>query len=172
MKRDGYILRAPEPQDLDVMYQFENTSSLWEGNGTGPYSRYCLKQYIEHNQNDLYVDRQLRLMVTHGTKVVGIVDLCNFDPFHHRAEVGVVIAESHRRKGIGKLALQLLKEFSFEYLGIHQLYAYIDESNEISLRLFVGCGFTECAHLKDWMRNGSQYSDVKMVQLIPSVSCP
>ena len=52
-----------------------------------------LKQYIETNQNNLYEDKQLRLMIENPDKqVVGIIDLCNFDPFHHRAEVGIVIA--------------------------------------------------------------------------------
>ena len=37
LQKDGYRLRAPEPEDLDCMYQFENTPSLWEvGNATGP----------------------------------------------------------------------------------------------------------------------------------------
>ena len=165
LKRDGYLLRAPEPEDLAYMFLFENTPSLWEvGNVTGPYSRFYLKQYIEQNQNDLYIDRQLRLMIEHESEVVGVIDLCSFDPFHNRAEVGIVIAEEHRGKGIGKLALQLLCEYCSDYLGIHQLYAYIDITNEACLHLFAACGFRECAHLKDWMRTGSQYRDVKMLQ--------
>ena len=30
LQKDGYRLRAPEPEDLGVMMQFENTPSLWE----------------------------------------------------------------------------------------------------------------------------------------------
>ena len=169
LKRKGCVLRAPEPEDLAYMFLFENTSSLWEvSNTTGPYSRFYLKQYLEQNKNDLYTDRQLRLMITQDTEVVGIIDLCNFEPFHNRAEIGIIIAEEHQRKGIGKLALQLLCEYCFEYLGIQQLYAYIETRNEGSIRLFTGCGFKECAYLKNWIRNGSKYHDVKMVQLIPS----
>lgn len=167
LQKDGYILRAPEPEDLDIMYLFENTTALWEvSNVTGPYSRYYLKQYIENHQNDIYTDRQLRLMIENPHQlVVGIIDLYNYDPFHNRAEVGVVIAQSHQRKGIANLALSLLVDYSQNYLGIHQLYAYIDVSNEACFRLFAGCGFEECAYLKDWMRTGTQYRDVKMMQL-------
>ena len=165
LNRNGYHLRAPEPEDLAYMYIFENTPSLWEvSNATGPYSRFYLKQYIEQNKNDLYTDRQLRLMIEHKSGIVGIIDLCNFDPFHNRAEVGIVIADEYRGRGIGKLALQLLCEYCFDYLGIHQLYAYIDTTNEVSLHLFTVCGFEECACLKDWMRTGTQYRDVKMMQ--------
>ena len=81
LHKDGYLLRAPEPEDLACMMRFENTPSLWEiSNTTGPYSRFYLKQYIETNRNDLYEDRQLRLMIESPEKeVVGIIDLSSFD---------------------------------------------------------------------------------------------
>lgn len=170
LQRNGYKLRAPEPEDLACMMQFENMTTLWElSNTTGPYSRFYLKQYIETNQNNLYEDKQLRLMIENpGKQVVGIIDLCNFDPFHHRAEVGIVIAASYQGQGIGELALSLLKEHSFDFLGIHLLYAYIDVTNEPCRKLFKKCGFEECAYLKDWMRTGKTYRDVVMVQCINS----
>ena len=170
LQRNGCKLRAPEPEDLACMMQFENTTTLWElSNTTGPYSRFYLKQYIETNQNNLYEDKQLRLMIENpGKQVVGIIDLCNFDPFHHRAEVGIVIAASYQGQGIGEFALSLLKEHSFDFLGIHQLYAYIDVTNEPCRKLFKKCGFEECAYLKDWMRTGKTYRDVVMVQCINS----
>ena len=37
LQRNGYQLRAPEPEDLGEMMQFENTPSLWEvSTPTGP----------------------------------------------------------------------------------------------------------------------------------------
>lgn len=166
LQKDGYVLRAPEPEDLACMMQFENTPSLWEvSNITGPYSRFYLKQYIETNKNDLYTDNQLRLMIeTPQKEIAGIIDLFNFEPFHSRAEVGIVVANEHRQKGIGQLALHLLVKHCFDYLGIHQLYAYIDVTNKASLHLFKKCGFEECAYLKGWMRTGKEFRDVVMVQ--------
>lgn len=170
LQKDGYRLRAPEPEDLGCMMQFENTPSLWEvSSPSGPYSRFHLKQYLETTQNDLYSDRQLRLILESPEgKVAGIVDLFHFDPFHSRAEVGIVIADAYRCKGVGKLALEMLTCHCFQYLGIHQLYACIGTNNEASRRLFHACGFTECAYLKGWMRQGSDFGDVVMVQRINS----
>ena len=40
-------LRAPEPEDLELMYRIENMPELWNiSNTTVPYSRFLLKQYI------------------------------------------------------------------------------------------------------------------------------
>lgn len=170
LERNGYRLRAPEPEDLGCMFDFENTSSMWEvSTPTGPYSRFYLKQYLEETKNDIYVDRQLRLMLeTPEKRVAGIVDLFNFDPFHSRAEVGIVIAEEFRRQGIGRLAMEMLMEFSFGYLGLRQLYAFIDEQNHPCLKLFQRCGFETAGHLKDWMKYGSDFREVVLVQRINS----
>ena len=88
MKQGNISLRAPEPEDLEVMLSFENDAALWElGTATGPYSRYQMKRYIAESQNDLYADGQLRLMIVcEGQGVAGIVDVFSFDARHNRAE--------------------------------------------------------------------------------------
>lgn len=43
-------LRAMEPEDLEVMYEMENDPEMWDvTNFTVPYSKFILKQYIEHS---------------------------------------------------------------------------------------------------------------------------
>lgn len=81
-------LRAVEPEDLDFMYAVENDPRHWMVSGvTEPYSRYTLRQYIETTQNDLYMDRQLRLVIVsrQGGSPIGAVDLSDYDPYHQRA---------------------------------------------------------------------------------------
>lgn len=147
---NGIRLRAPEPEDLEVMFRFENATDVWEmSNTTGPYSRFQLKQYIEQTQNDLFADRQLRLMIENGNRQV----------------VGIMVDKSCRRQGIGRNALALLEEHCFRYLGIHQLFAYIAVENLPSRRLFAACGYKESAVLKEWAHTfGGGYTDVLVVQ--------
>lgn len=161
-------LRAPEPEDLEVMLAFENDESIWEqSSATGPYSRYQLKRFLQESQNDLFVDRQLRLMIsTAEGEVAGIVDLCTFDPRHNRAEVGVVVRKEFRRRGIGRKALNLLANHSFNLLGIHQLYALVREDNTASIALFHSCGYTQSGCLKEWYRSGIGFRDVIVFQKI------
>ena len=159
-------LRAPEPEDLEVMLAFENDESIWEqSSATGPYSRYQLKRFLTESQNDLFLDRQLRLMIVcPDNQVAGIVDLVSFDPRHNRAEVGIVIRKAFRRKGIGKKALTMLEEHSFKLLGIHQLYALVREDNAPSLSLFRSCGYQVSGRLQAWYRSGVGYRDVFVFQ--------
>lgn len=165
---ESLFLRAPEPEDLEVMLAMENDTAAWTvGAATGFYSRYQLKRYIAENQNDIYADRQLRLMVVHPLDgVVGMADLCSFDPRHNRAEVGVIVRTDKRHQGVGRRALQLLETHSFTRLCIHQLYAYIAADNVYSLSLFRQEGFMECGCLRHWLSTPTGYKDVYIYQKI------
>lgn len=161
-------LRAVEPEDLDFMYAVENDPRHWMVSGvTEPYSRYTLRQYIETTQNDLYMDRQLRLVIVsrQGGSPIGAVDLSDYDPYHQRAAVGIVVEASSRCQSYGTQALTLLCEYSFGYLHLHQLYAYVAADNIASLSLFRKCGFECSGELKDWLRTSAQtYQTVYILQ--------
>lgn len=161
------FLRAMEPEDLDVLYGIENDISLWNVSVTSvPYSRYTLYDYIANTKNDIYVDRQVRMMIEDTNhEVVGIVDLINFDPKHLRAEIGIVIEKKYRNRGLAQSAINWIKEYSLDVLHLHQLYAYINVDNKQSLNLFERCGFLRSNELKDWLFDGKKYHNALLMQL-------
>lgn len=152
-------LRAMEPEDLDFLYRIENDTEVWDVGSTNvPYSRYALHEYIACAKNDIYADRQVRLIIENCRKqIVGLVDLINFDPRNMRAEIGILIQKAHRRKGYAQSALCKLTRHAFASLHLHQLYAIIPEENDASLRLFKTNGFTHTATLNDWLHSGNGY---------------
>ena len=168
LENDVIKLRAPEPEDLDVFYQWENDASLWSRSSTlAPYSRYELRQFIL-SSNDIYETKQIRFVIElkQGAKAVGMIDLYDFEPFHKRAAVGVVVSEEYQRIGLAVEALSLLCEYAFSFLQVHQLYAYIPVTNEPSIRLFRHSGFKEKGHLDDWLQTVDGYEDVLVFSLI------
>ncbi|WP_298652953.1 GNAT family N-acetyltransferase [uncultured Proteiniphilum sp.] len=164
-------LRAPEPEDLDLLYAWENDTAIWEnGASIVPFSRYSIKQYLIDYKNDIYTDRQLRLMVTlrETGESVGAVDLYDFDPFHRRAGVGILTDRKHRCKGYGLQAIMLLEEYAFRFLNLKQLYALIPEKNRGSVRLFTKAGYRQTGLLEEWISSGdSFYSALVMQKLKP-----
>lgn len=57
-------LRAIEPEDIEFLYEIENDPELWSVGVTNvPYSRYALCEYLANTRNDIYADRQLRLVI-------------------------------------------------------------------------------------------------------------
>ncbi len=147
--------RALEPDDIDLLYEWENDSEIWEISNTyEPFSKYILAKYIKESNRDLYETKQVRMIIeTLDGKAVGAIDLFDFDPFHFRAGVGILIHnEKDRKLGYATDALHLLCTYATDYLRLHQLYANIGEDNSASIQLFTKMGFEHTGTKKDWRR--------------------
>ena len=170
LKGKNIYLRALEPEDLDFLYQLENNEDVWEISGTTtPYSKYVLKQYLENAHRDIYDVKQLRLCICKEEKVIGLIDLFDFNPQHHRAGMGIIILEENERnKGIGSEAITLLCDYAFTTLGLRQLFANVMEDNTASLHLFKKMGFIEAGIKKDWIFSNGSYKNEILLQKIKS----
>ncbi len=161
-------LRAPEPSDIDLLYQWENDFSLWHlSNTITPFSRYTIEQYILNAGTDIFTAKQLRLMIELKDKtIVGCIDLFDFDPSHHRAGIGLMIHEQFRNKKYASHALDLMISYSFNTLRLHQLYCNILADNDPSIHLFQKFHFKMIGLKKDWVQLNNQWKDEYMFQLI------
>lgn len=162
-------LRALEPEDLEVLYRWENNSDLWElGNTLSPYSRYILKEYIRESYREIFETKQLRLMIELRSTgaAIGTVDLYDFDPHHRRAGIGILIDPLHQGKGLATETVRILMEYAFSFLKLHQLYVHIPVGNKASEALFTRCGFVISGIMKDWVMAERGYSDVLLMQKI------
>lgn len=162
-------LRALEPEDLDVLYQWENDTDLWQyGSTIAPYSKYVLKEYLSDSRQDLFLSKQLRLVIVwkESFQAVGTLDLYDFDPMNFRAGIGILIDGNFRSRGIGFQALKLMEEYALSFLRLKQLYAYIPLKNKASLNLFFHAGYRSAGILKSWLRISQNFEDVNLMQLI------
>jgi len=162
-------LRAIEPEDIELLYTWENDPETWDVSHTlVPYSKYILALYIKNSDKDIYESKQLRLMIENSDgKTVGAIDLFDFDPHHSRAGIGILIHNhSNRSKGYASATLELLISYCFNKLNIHQLYANIESNNKISLSLFNKCKFTICGTKREWLRSSEGWKDELMLQRI------
>ena len=163
-------LRSPEPEDLENLYKWENDTDIWQVSNTiVPFSRFTLKKYIETSHLDIYENQQLRFMIDTiaDTKTIGTIDLFDFDPYHHRAGIGILIGESDfRGKGYADDALQVLIRYGFNVLMLHQFYCNIGAHNEQSLHLFEKNGFVMVGEKKDWLRTQDGWTSEYLLQLV------
>lgn len=171
LKGKHIYLRALEPEDLGFVYEVENDTSLWSLSDTQtPYSRFTLKQYLENAQQDIFEAKQLRLAIsTNNDVTIGLIDVFDFDVKNKRAGIGILIKdETNRYKGYGKEALNLLVNYCFKTLHLHQVYANISQTNEASLSLFENNGFKKIGLKEDWRFDGQHFSNEFMLQRINS----
>lgn len=161
------MLRAPEKDDLDNLFLWENDTSMWNaGNAVAPYSYKQLWDYIETYEADIFKSRQLRFVVTDvvSGEAVGMIDVFDFDPVNRHASVGILIDSCSRRKGYASCALRLLCRYCNEHIGMHTLTAVCAKENESGVALFKACGFDTCGCLRSWVRYGNTYSDAIILQ--------
>lgn len=195
MNIEGTIcrLRALEPEDLDLMYGWENDTEVWRVSGTvAPFSRHILSRLIDEQRFDIYATRQLRLVIeskgaesqkeaaeSNGVadnliasnqsvvgEAVGAVDLFEFDPQNLRAGVGIIIAPPYRRRGLAADALRTLERYAVEVLRLHQLWCSVGADNEASLALFAKAGYSECGRRREWILTPDGAIDEVMMQKI------
>ena len=161
-------LRAMEPEDLDMVYAMENDREVWDvGENNVPYSRYVLHDYIATATADIYVDRQVRMVIDDAAgDSIGLVDLVNFNPSHRRAEVSIVVRKDKRRCGYARAAMRLVIDYALCTLHLRQLYAVVPVVNVASAALFSSLGFVASSTLKDWLFDGRTYRDAVVMQLI------
>ena len=168
LKGDHIFLRALEPDDLNFLYELENNTAIWEISGTTtPYSKHVLKQYLDNAHRDIFDVKQLRLCICKGEKMIGLIDLFDFDPQNKRAGVGIVILEEKERNhGIGKEAIELLCDYGYTTLGLRQIFANVMEDNSASLYLFKKMGFEEVGIKKDWIFSNGEFKNEVLLQKI------
>ena len=171
-------LRKIEPSDLPFLYQWENDATMWADSDThNPLSRHDLHQYIENTTGDIYRDGQLRLIIEESqlsyseadrsseceirtfnsqlsTKVLGCIDLFDFDARNRKAAIGMYIAPHARGNGVGKQAVQLLLDYAFGHLQLRMLYAIISVHNTTCSHIYEQMGFAASSVLQDWTLEG------------------
>ena len=159
-----------EPEDLELLYEWENNESFWTISHTmSPFSRYTLKRYLENSHKNIYETGQQRFMIDHinDNITIGTIDIFDFDPFHMRAGLGILIAvDTYRRKGYASMSLTCLIDYCFHTLQLHQLYCNILSNNKESMDLFKKQGFVQAGIKKDWIKMSEGYMDEYLFQMI------
>lgn len=143
---------------------------MWEVSNTlAPFSHYTLKKYIENAHRDIYETKQLRLIIVNraNNTPIGSIELYDFDPFHQRAGIGIMVHNAEeRKKGYATSAIDLLLYYAFETLGLQQIHCHIPTCNIASQKLFEKMGFCKNGEFKQWLKRGSDWEDIYFYQIL------
>jgi len=162
------FLRQVEPDDVDLLYLWENDTANWKVSETlVPFSKQIIKDYV-NSSHDIYATKQLRLIICkkEDQTPVGAIDLFDYDPQNKRAGVGILILNEFREKGLAKEALSTLISYATDTLLLHQLFCSIGLKNAKSIRLFENAGFVQTGVKKDWLQAKNGWEDVGFYQLM------
>jgi len=169
LENDRFILRAPELQDIDTLFNWENDQSIWYlSNTITPFSRFEMEQFILNGNHDIFTEKQFRFMIESkkDKALIGCIDIFDFDPQNSRLGIGILVDQKYRSQGWASEALDVLIDYSFHHLKVHQIYCNILLSNVNSMNLFKRKHFSEIGVKKEWVFHEGEYQDEVLLQLI------
>ena len=162
-------LRTMEPEDVEILYAWENDRRHWHlSNTTRPYTKEEIQEFVIHSK-DIYLDLQLRLMIilNNESRAIGTLDFFDCDFHNKRAGLGILIADTNdRRRGYSFECLEMIKLYARDVLRLKQLFANILKSNIESISLFEKSGFLKCGEKRDWVKREDGFEDELMYQCI------
>ncbi len=162
-------LRGLEPEDINFLYQTENTVELWEiSNSLQPFSKYILQKYIENSHLDIFTTKQVRLIIetVKEKNTAGLIELFDYEPIHLRAGIGINIVKNEQRKNYAEQAIHLIIMYCKNILRLNQIYCNISFDNTASIKLFEKVGFRHTGTKKQWLNTGEGFKDILFYQLL------
>jgi len=150
--------------DAEIYTQWLNNLEITDNLGisdrmtTIENSRNWIKRVIDERAYQfLIIDLQ-------NDRILGKIELYKLDYIKRIGEIGVFIAEkSDRGRGFAKEAINLLLDFSFNYLNLNNIMLGVFEFNKIAIELYEKIGFKEIGRRrKSYFLNGEYFDSVFM----------
>ena len=88
-------------KDSEILFKWENNINLWEVSNTQiPFSKFVLNEFVTISHQDIYTNKQLRLMLGNNNtnETLGVLDLFEFEPQHARCGLGIYIHDKYTCK--------------------------------------------------------------------------
>lgn len=94
-------------------------------------------------------------------KAIGMVGFVEILKEHNRAELGYMLDKSYHRQGYMTEAISAIVNHGFNTMGLHTIFAIVDEENKPSMAILEQAGFNqEGIFREDFLHNGEYRNSV------------
>lgn len=165
---DGFVLRKPEPGDVEELYRQKNDPEIGAllGGFTTGYSRRDLEGWVEHHR----AQRNEVLWVvadSNADRAVGHVGLYEIDHRIRTAEFAIMIGDkSAWGKGLGRACTEFTVRYGFEQLNLNRVSLQVLETNTRAQQLYRSLGFVEEGRLRQAQYKSGRYLDVVLMSIL------
>ena len=146
----GYLLRKPEPGDVEALYAQKNDPEIGTllGGFTTGYARKDLEGWVEFHRT--HRAEVLWVIADADTDApVGHVGLYEIDHRIRTAEFAIMLGQkSVWGKGLGRACAEFAVRYGFEQLNLNRVSLQVVANNERAHGLYSSIGFVEEGRLR------------------------
>lgn len=165
---DDYILRCPEPGDLETLYHQKNDPEIagMLGGFTTGYSMADLSHWLDYHQKKM--DEVLWVIAAaESDQCVGHLGLYKIDHRIRSAEYAILIGvRALWGKGLGRACTSFALDYGFLELNLNRIYLSVTATNERAIDLYTFLGFKEEGLLQQAQYKGGRYIDVYLMRIL------
>lgn len=170
-----YVLRKPEPGDIDALYRWKNDpeiGAMLGGFSAKGYARGDLAGWIDyHNKKS----NEVLWAIAHGDtgSCVGHVGLYEIDHRIRSAEFAILLGDrSVWGRGLGKACTRFAIEFGFQQLNLNRIHLTVMATNPRARGLYEKLGFVQEGCLRQAQFKNGAYIDVVVMGLLAGEYIP
>jgi RimJ/RimL family protein N-acetyltransferase len=161
-------LRSFAPGDWAAVYRWFNnpeaTATLMEQRAG--FSQADAEAWVERAMDDSGEDRKYAIVVEGHSEPVGFTAL--YGLFRQTApELGALIGDDVRGKGVGRRAEALTIAKAFEEFGAHRVYGRIPAYNEAAKRVVSSLGWRHEGTLRSHLSRDGELADCEVWGVLP-----
>jgi RimJ/RimL family protein N-acetyltransferase len=166
--RPAVSLRAFEPGDAGAVHRWFNnteaTKTLMEQRQS--FSEQEAEGWVGRAMDDSGEDRKYAIVVEGHAEPVGFTAL--YGLFRQTApELGALIGDEVRGRGVGRRAEALTIQLAFEEFGAHRVYGRIPAWNEAAKRVVTSLGWHHEGTMRDHLRRDGNLDDCEIWGVLP-----
>lgn len=166
---NGYILRKPEPYDVESLYKYRNDPYVIKSLG-GFAAGFSRKDLLE------WVDRQCKsatnkvwIIADKKDQCIGHCGLYDIDMRVRSAEFGICLASSEvRGNGIGTEVTRAVMDYGFKQLNLNRSYLFVLVNNVPAISMYNKVGFKLEGTLREHQFRDGKYIDVLLMGILQS----
>jgi len=160
----GQLIRltATRPEDMQSMirwYESSEFARLFDYRPAYPRTEKRLQSYFADAERDRDSTFTFAIRTLYSDDMIGLIELDGILWSHRVAWLSVAIGEpTHRGRGYGREAMQLILRFAFRELNLHRVQLTVFSYNDAAIRLYESLGFMhEGTQREALQREGARY---------------
>nr|WP_256522447.1 GNAT family protein [Halobacillus sp. A5] len=155
-------LRGVEPEDADVMFNWDGDSEAIQSVGSIPFphSYKRLKEHVEAlSKKEPESDHYSLIIESEEKEAIGMINTFDCDRRNGTFKYAILIARPYRGRGYAKEAVHLIMTYFFNELSYQKLTSIVYSFNKSSIQMHENMGFQKEGQLRNMIFTGGHYYD-------------